>query len=397
MNQNLPINIAQLIPSLQSGGVERGVVDIANETKERGFKPIVISSGGVLVNRLTRLKIEHIKLNVASKNPLIIILNIKKLVDLIQKYQIRILHVRSRAPMWSAYFACKITKTTLISTVHGTYSLKGFGFKRFFLKKIYNSIMLKSDSIIAVSNFIGNYIFENYTKENHKFFDQKILREKTAVIARGADIKYFNSDNVTKGQILQFYKKWHIDESKQIILMPARFTSWKGHEFLINSLSLVKEDYLCLMVGSSHGHEDFVKRIEKLITQKGLESKIRNLGLCQDMVLAYAISNIVVCPSIRPEAFGRIPIEAGSSKRIIIATNIGGALETVIDGKTGFLVEPNNYEQLADRISKCLNLSNKEIKEMTDAGRKNVEENFSNYKMCKSVIDLYQKFIDNDN
>ena len=257
--------------------------------------------------------------------------------------------------------------------------------------------MLKSDAIIAVSNFINNYIFENYPKKGHKFLSPQTLKKKTTIIARGADIDYFNSDNITHRQILDFYQKWHIDESKKIILMPGRFTSWKGHEFLINALSKVKEDYLCLMVGSSHGHEDFVKRIENQITQKGLNSKVRNLGLCEDMVLAYAIANIVICPSTRPEAFGRIPIEAGSSKRIIIASKIGGALETVIDGKTGFLVEPNNDEQLADRISKCLNLSNKEIKQITDAARKNVEENFSNQKMCGSTIDLYQKFIDNDN
>lgn len=378
----------QILPGLQSGGVERGVIDIAKALKKSDFEPIVVSKGGILVYQLREAGIVHIELPVHSKNPLTIYSNNKKIAKLIAEYHVDIVHVRSRAPMWSTYFACKKTHTKLVATVHGTYSLNLFGWKIFPLKRIYNALMLKADEIIAVSGFIKDYLIKNYQK-NHL----TSLADKIVTIQRGAELGYFDYAKVSKNRIIDLSKKWHLPDDKKIILMPARFTAWKGHEFLIEALSQVKNDFFCVMIGSDHGHKKFRKRIENKIVEKNLVGKVQLCGICKDMPTAYAVSHLVVCPSVRAEAFGRIAIEAQASSRIIIATKIGGSLETIIDGKTGFLVEVGDVEKFAQLIDKALEMPKEEADEMGVAGRKNIEENFSNEKMCNETIKVYREVL----
>lgn len=385
MTENVKkITVMQLLPALENGGVERGTIDVAKALKKEGFEPIVVSNGGVLVYQLREAGITHITLPVNSKNPLKIFLNIERLVKIINEYKVDIIHVRSRAPMWSAYYASKKANVKLVATVHGTYSLKFLKWKNFSPKRIYNEIMLKADRIIAVSNFIKRYLSENYPGN---------FLEKVTVIQRGADLKYFNAKAVSNSRVIDLMKQWNLPEDKKIILMPARFTAWKGHEFLIESLSKVKNDFFCVMLGSDHGHKAYRKRIEQLIVKKDLAEKIRIVGLCKDMQTAYTISHFVVCPSVRPEAFGRVPIEAQASGKIIIATKIGGALDTVIDEKTGFLVEVGDTEKFAQLMDQALEMSKTEADEFGVAARKNIEENFSNEKMCRLTLDVYRELI----
>ena len=286
--------------------------------------------------------------------------------------------------MWSSYFACKKTATKLVATVHGTYSLKFWKWKIFPLKRTYNAIMLKADAVIAVSDFIKNYLSQNYSEYREA---------KTTVIQRGADLGYFNYAKVSKNRIIDLSKKWHLPDDKKIILMPARFTAWKGHEFLIEALTKVKSDFLCVMVGSDHGHKQFRKKLEGKIIDKKLEGKVRIVGVCKDMPTAYALSHLAVCPSVRAEAFGRIAIEAQASNRIIIATKIGGALETIIDGKTGFLVEVGDVEGFAKVIDQVLEMPKDEADKIGIDARKNVTDNFSNEKMCNETLKVYASLL----
>jgi glycosyltransferase involved in cell wall biosynthesis len=376
--------ILQIIPSLESGGVERGTIDIAKSLKKHNFIPMVASSGGVLTYDLKEAKIEHFEIDVKSKNPLTIFLNIKKIENIIRDKKIDLVHVRSRAPMWSAYYACKKTNTKLVSTVHGTYSLNFLSWKNFPLKKIYNSIMFRADAVIVVSNYIKNYLSRNY-KEN--------FTNSVEVIQRGVELQYFNQEKVSKNRVIDLIKKWNLPEDKKTILMPARFTSWKGHEFLIDSLTKVKNDFFCVMVGSDHGHKKYRKKIEQKIVRDNLASKVRIVDAFRDMPAAYRLCHFVVAPSVRPEAFGRIAIEAQASSKIIVATKIGGALETVIDEESGFLIEPFDTDALAKVIDKILEMPKEEIDKFGLAGRKNVEDNFSNDLMCQKTIEVYKSLL----
>jgi len=380
--------VMQILPSLQNGGVERGVVDLAKSLQENGFNPIIVSSGGLMVYQLREAKIQHICLNVNTKNPLAIIANIGKIADLIKVYKVDIVHARSRAPMISAYFACKKTKAKLISTVHGNYSLNGFYCKNFIFKRIYNAFMLKASRVIAVSEFIKDYLLKNYQP-----FTKESLVNKISVIQRGVDIKYFDFASISMRRKIALSESWNLPEDKKIILFPARITSWKGHEFLIESLSKVKSDFFCVFVGSDHGHKKFRKKIEQKIIKENLAGKIKFVGVCKDMPVAYAIANLVISASLRPEAFGRIAIEAQAMQKIIIATNIGGSLETIIDGKTGFLVEAGNVEKMAQLIDDALNLDASRSNQIRENARSHIEENFSSKKMCEETIKIYKEIL----
>lgn len=380
-SQKKPV-ILQILPALQSGGVERGTIDIALALKENDFTPLVASNGGILTHQLAKAQITHLTLPLHSKNPFIIYKNYQKLIKLIKEYQIDLIHARSRGPMWSAYFACKKTNIKLVATVHGTYSLNFLKWKNFFLKRIYNQIMLKADAIIAVSSFIKNYITQNYKID---------VEEKLTIINRGADLNYFNINNISSKRIENLITQFDISENQKIILMPARFTSWKGHEFTIEALSKINEDFLCVMIGSDHGHEKYRKKLETKIINNNLAGKIKIVGLCKDMPAAYALSDFVVFPSVRPEAFGRISIEAQACQKPVIATNIGGSLDTVINEKTGFFITPFDVENFANLIRKLLRMSKIELDKIGLNGRRNIEENFSNNQMCKKTINVYRE------
>lgn len=383
--------VMQILPALENGGVERGTIDIAKSLKKADFEPIVVSKGGVLVYQLREAGITHITLPVASKNPLTVFLNIKKIADLITKHKVDVVHVRSRAPMWSAYFACRKTGAKLVSTVHGTYSLNLGGWKVFLPKKIYNSVMLKADRVIVVSNFIKKYLLENYGEKGREVSSEIV--NKISVIQRGVDLRYFDPEKISQSRIVNLINAWHLPEDRKIILLPARFTTWKGHEFLIEALKKMQRDFCCVMVGSDHGHKAFRKRIEYLVVEAGLSGKVKVVGLCKDMPAAYALSHVVVSSSVKPEAFGRVAIESQAMKRVTIATNIGGALETIVDKKSGFLVDVGDSENLAKLLDEAIDFSEEQGHKIGDAARRNVEENFSNEKMCEQTLKIYRELI----
>lgn len=387
MSKTSQKTVLQIIPSLHSGGVERGVIDIAGELKKQDFIPLVASNGGKMVKDLENNDIKHIKLNLQSKNPLRIFLNIKKLKKIIKKHQIDIVHTRSRAPMISAYFACKDNPNVkMVTTIHGPYSTKLGNKTLSKLKTLYNSFMFKSDAIITVSNFIKEYSINNY----QHLFDQK-LEDKITTIPRGVDVKTFDPDIIPLPKTFDLAKKWGIEIGTKVILFPARITSWKGHELLIEALKNLKnDDYVCIFVGSSHGHGSFEEKIQKKIFDSNLDSKIKFLGNQKDMHIVYSLADIVISASTKPEAFGRVAIEGQAMKKITIATNIGGSLETIIDGKTGFLVRNKDPLDMASKIDNALRISQKEAKKIGENARQNILDNFTNKKMFDSTIQIYK-------
>ena len=377
--------IIQILPSLKSGGVERGTIDIALELAKNDANAIIISSGGSMISQIkNHPKITHIKINVASKNPIIIIANIFKICQIIKKYRANLIHVRSRAPAISAYFASKISKVPLIATIHGPYSIGNPPFDIF--KKFYNSFMLRADKIIAVSNFILNYIKENYD----------IDERKISVINRGVDLNYFNLANIDEKQVREVREKLQINKknNQKIIALPARYTNWKGHNLLIDAISQIKrDDFLCLFFGSDHGHENYKKRLQKKVKEMNLDKKIKIFGNVKNMPAALSICDIVISASIKPEAFGRVAIEAGAMGKIVIATKIGGSLHIINDGENGFLVDYKNCNQLKEKIEFVLDMNENERTKISKNAQKNIKDNFSNQQLFTKTLNIYKALL----
>ena len=379
------IKVLQVIPKLGYGGAETGCYDIAHYLPENGCESFIVTSGGELTKFVDKKKVKLIKLPVHSKNPLMILINTIFLVGIILFYKISIVHARSRAPAWSCLFATKLTRKKFVTTFHGTYNFSGK------FKKFYNSIMVRSDLIIAGSNFIFSHIKENYSeflKSTKKFL----------VIFRGINIDYFDSSTKLESDEKKLLQKWGINGKKKIILMPGRLTSWKGQELFIEAIKLVQvelgyEAFYAVILGSEQGRDLYKKKLIRLMEQHRLNNQIKFIEHCEDMALAYKVSDIVVSASIEPEAFGRVAVEAQSMEKLIIASNIGGSNETIVDGKTGILFESGDAKSLSKKIIKAITMDDTSIKLIGKEGRKNIIKKFNVEKMCFSTYSEYKRLL----
>ena len=379
------IKVLQVIPKLGYGGAETGCYDIAHYLPENGCESFIVTSGGELTKFVDKKKVKLIKLPVHSKNPLLILINTILLIGIILFFKISIVHARSRAPAWSCLFATKLTNRKFVTTFHGTYNFSGN------LKKFYNSVMVRSDLIIAGSNFIFSHIKENYSE----FLKSQ---KKFLVIFRGINVDYFDSSTKLENDEKNLLKKWNINDEKKIILMPGRLTSWKGQELFIEAINLVKielgyEAFHAVILGNDQGRDLYKKKLIRLTEQYHLTKQIKFIDHCEDMALAYKVSDIIVSASIEPEAFGRVAVEAQSMEKLIIASNIGGSNETIIDGKTGFLFKSGDAESLSKKIIHGLTMDETSINLMGKEGRNNIIKKFNVEKMCFSSYSEYKRLL----
>ncbi|WP_075484370.1 glycosyltransferase family 4 protein [Candidatus Pelagibacter communis] len=379
------LKVLQVIPKLGYGGAETGCYDIAHYLPENNCKSFIVTSGGELLKFVDKKKVKIFRLPVHSKNPLLILINALILIGIILINNISIVHARSRAPAWSCLFATKLTGRKFVTTFHGTYNFKNN------LKKFYNSIMTRSDLIIAGSNFIFSHIKQNYSK----YLNDK---KKLMVIFRGINVDYFDPTTKFESDEKKLLIKWNIEKDKKIILLPGRLTSWKGQEVFIEAINLVNielgyEAFYAVILGSDQGRDLYKKKLIRLSEQYRLVNQIRFIDHCKDMALAYKVSDIIVSASTEPEAFGRVAVEAQSMETPIIASNIGGSNETIIDEKTGFLFESENAKSLSQKILKLLYLDETLLKSIGTEGRKNIVKKFNVEKMCFSTYSEYKRLL----
>jgi glycosyltransferase involved in cell wall biosynthesis len=383
MSSNL--KVLQVIPKLGYGGAETGCYDLAHYLYENNCSSFLVTSGGELTKYIDKKKVKLIKLPVHSKNPILIFLNSIILVFIILFYNISIVHARSRAPAWSCLLATKITRRKFVTTFHGTYNFKNL------IKKFYNSVMVRADLIIAGSNFIFSHINQNYPK--YLKFKKKFL-----VIFRGINVDYFDPTTTIEIEENALIDKWKLKKDKKIILMPGRLTSWKGQEIFIDAINFVNKElgheaFYAVILGNDQGRDVYKKKLLRLSEQYRLNNQLKFIQHCKNMPLAYKISDIIVSASIEPEAFGRVSIEAQSMEKPIIASNIGGSNETIINNKTGFLFESGKPQALGKKIIEVLQLGETTLKSMGIEGRKNIIKKFNVEKMCFSTYSEYKKIL----
>ena len=379
------IKVLQVIPKLGYGGAETGCYDIAHYLAEKDCKSFIATSGGKLLKFVKKNKVKIFRLPVHSKNPILVFFNALILSLLILINNINIVHARSRAPAWSCYLACLITGRKFITTFHGTYNFKNK------IKKFYNSIMLRSKLTIAGSNFIFNHINENYSEYINK-------RKKLRVIFRGINLDYFNIKNISVLKKENLKKEWQISSGKFTILMPGRLTYWKGQEKFIEALNILVEDYnqsnfQSIILGSDQGRNVYKKKLVNLIQRYRLGQKIKLINHCKEMPLAYSLADVIVSASVEPEAFGRVAVESQAMSKIIVASDIGGSKETVVNKKTGFLYKHDDPRELAKYLNTVMELDQDALNFIGNEGRKNVTKKFDVESMCDSTLREYKKLL----
>ena len=382
---NAKLNVLQVIPKLGYGGAETGCYDIAHFLSENECGSFIVTSGGPLLKFIKKDKVKVLRLPVHSKNPLLILVNTLALALFIIFFKINIIHARSRAPAWSCYFASFLTRRIFVTTFHGTYNYKSN------IKRFYNSVMLRSKLTIAGSNFIFSHINENYN-------DYLAKEKKLRVIFRGINVDYFSAKNISLLKQEKLRQEWDLSSNKFTILMPGRLTYWKGQEKFIESLNILVEDYditnfQAIILGSDQGRKVYKKKLINLIQRYSLNKKIKFIEHCKEMPLAYSLADVVVSASIEPEAFGRVSVEAQSMGKPIIASNIGGSKETVLNKKSGFLYKHDDPRELAKSLNTVIQMSSDELKKMSNEGKKNITKKFNVETMCESNLKEYRKLI----
>jgi len=380
------IKVLQVIPSLGYGGAETGCYDLAHFLPERDSKSYIITSGGELLKFINKKKVKVFKLPVQSKNPILILLNSIFISLIILFYNINIVHARSRAPAWSCLLATKIMRRKFVTTFHGTYNYNNK------LKKFYNSVMVRSDLVIAGSNFIFSHISENYGE----FFSAN--KRKLLVIFRGINTNYFNPQKILPIKVEKFSKQHGIDRNKFIILLPGRLTYWKGQKIFIEAIKILTEknnisSFEAIILGGAQGRNVYKKQLLDLVQQHRLNKAIKFIDHCNEMPVAYSIANIVCSCSREPEAFGRVSVEAQSMQVPVIASDIGGSIETILKDKTGYLFKNKDPISLADYIISIMQKDYNSLKSIGIEGRKNVLRKFDVDKMCLRTFTEYKKLI----
>ena len=379
------LKVLQVIPKLGYGGAETGCFDIAHYLFENNCSSFLITNGGPLTKFINKKKVKYIKLPVNSKNPIIMLLNTILISVIVFFYNIDIIHARSRAPAWSCFLASKITRKKFVTTFHGTYNFKSK------IKKFYNSVMLRSDLVIAGSNFIFSHIKENYKEYLNN-------SKKFLVIFRGINIDYFDASTTFTEDEDKLFKSWNLEVEKKTILLPGRITEWKGHEMFIEAMNKINiqlghKSFKAVILGSDQGRDLYKKKLIRLVEQYRMNDQIKFVDHCENMPLAYKISDLIVSTSIEPEAFGRIAVEAQSMEKPIIASNLGGSKETIVNNKTGILFDAGDSDDLSKKIIEFFNFDKSTIEQMGKEGRKNVSAKFNVEKMCFSTYSEYKKLI----
>lgn len=378
MKHNKPV-ILQLLPTLVSGGVERGTIDVANALYEQGMTPLVASNGGPLVERLEASGARHITLPIHKKNLFVMLRMVGAIEELCKTEGVDIIHARSRVPAWAGYFAAKRLGIPFITTFHSYHSHKTA------LKRFYNGVMGKGAHVIAISHFMKAHMMDVYG----------IAERKITIIPRGTDIDYFNPDRVSKEDREHLRDVWGVPKEKRLILVPGRLSRKKGQRYLLNALAALDSSiYHCVFLGQFTGHGRYLKQVQKLIDR--YELPVTFQSHTDDMATAYAASDVVIYPSIIPEAFGRVPSESQAMRRPVITLNHGGAAETVQHNQTGLLVPPKDIKAMTHAVKQLLDATLEENMAMGEKGRAYISKHFSLEGMTQSTLAIYNSVLSRD-
>ncbi len=370
--------VLQVVPRLVTGGAERGTVDIAVAVAEAGGTSLVASEGGPMEYELRRARVAHVKLPLASKNPVVMRRNVERLVQLIEEHDVDIVHARSRAPAWSAAAAAKRSGRHFVTTFHGTYNF-GNAFKR-----RYNAIMARGERVIANSEFIAKHVRDNY----------KVDPARVRVVRRGIDMQRFEPEKVSAERVVQLAKRWRLPDGVPVVMLPGRLTRWKGQTLMIEALTRLGEtELLCVLVGSDQGRSAYRAELERLIARHGLASRVFLPGQCDDMPAAYMLADVVVSASTEPEAFGRVVSEAQAMGRPVVASDHGGVREQVLQNRTAFLFAPGDAAALAAAVRKALALDAAARERLAGEARAHARANFDKRHMCAATLALYREIL----
>lgn len=375
--------LLQVTPELETGGAEQTTIDVAHAVVAQGGKALVATKGGRMAARLTADGGRLAQMPAQSKNPLVMLGNAARLIDLIRREKVSLVHARSRAPAFSALWAAHATKTPFVATYHGVYNAKSN------LKRWYNAVMTKGDLVIANSEYTRQHVIQEHG----------IPPEKVVAIPRGVDLSRFEPGMVGCERVRALAEAWGVpqDERRLKVLLAGRLTRWKGQGLLVEAMALLKargEDRILLMLaGDDQGRKGYRAELTDAIAAAGLEDRVKLVGHCDDMPAAYLLADLAIAPSLEPEAFGRTAVEPQVMGRPVMAADHGATRETVVPGETGWLVKPGDAEAWANALMEACEAGAAKRQVMGQAARTRARRLYSVDAMCEATLDVYARVL----
>jgi glycosyltransferase involved in cell wall biosynthesis len=373
-----PPVVLQVLPSLITGGVERGTIEITQAVAEAEGIALVASAGGPMVASVQRAGGRHFTLPLQSKDPFTIWRNAARLEILIRAENVSLVHARSRAPAWAAWLACQRTGAHFVTTYHGVYG-EDLPFKR-----RYNAIMASGEIVIAASHYVAQVVQRRH----------KVDAARIRVIPRGVDPLVFNPDTISPDRVVRMAQVMRVPDGMLTVVMPGRLTAWKGQAVLLQAIArLARRDVCCVLVGSDQGRTKYTRELEKIGESLGIGDRVRIIGQVEDIPATLMLSDVVVHASTQAEAFGRVVIEAQAMGRPVIATDLGGPSETVRHGVTGWLTRPGDVDNLARALEEALSMDAWARIALGDRARASVLDGYTLRAMRDATLDVYEEVL----
>ncbi len=383
MQGKAKLAVLQVTPALDAGGVERTTIEIAEALTRAGGSAVVASRGGRLEAELTAAGGRLVSMPLDSKNPLTMLANIGRIERLARKERVSVIHARSRAPAWSAWFAARRLGLPFVTTYHGVYNGASG------LKKFYNSIMARGDVVIANSDYTRAHVLKVHGTDPGRVVS----------IPRGVDLHRFDPARVDAARVADMRGLWGVapGDTRPIVLAPARLTKWKGQQVLIEAAARIERERpgtaLYVIAGDSQGRAEYVSDLHDLARKLGIEEQVRIVGHLVDMPAALMAAQVAVFPVTDPEAFGRAAVEAQAMGAPVIASALGGYTETIVDGDSGFLVPPGDAGKLATKIERVLALSPDQRRQMGQRGATRVRARYSVAALQAATLGVYERLL----
>lgn len=377
-------SLLQVVPELETGGAEQTALDIAHAVVMRGGRAFVATRGGRMTARLEADGGRLAQMPVQTKNPLVMLGNAARLIDLIRREKITLVHARSRAPAFSALWAAHATGVPFVATYHGIYNAKSG------LKRWYNAVMTKGDLVIANSD---------YTRD-HVLAEHKVAADRVVSIPRGVDLVRFDPRKVTPARVQALRDLWELPgaESRTVFVLGGRITRLKGHLTIVEAAARMKaqgrSDFLILFVGDDQGRVDYRHDVESAIHAAGLDDNVRLVGHCDDMPAAYRLADFALLPSTQPESFGRTAVEPQAMGRPVLVADHGGARETVVEGETGWRLPPGNADAWARGLIEAMDTDPFRRRAMGEAGLNRAKKLYSVEAMCEATLGVYARILE---
>jgi len=365
--------ILQILPALEAGGVERGTLEVAEAILAEGWRALVASAGGRLVPELAALGAQHATLPLTAKSAWAIWRNAAALTRLARGSRASLLHARSRAPAWSARLAAWRLGLPFVTTWHGTYSegLPG--------KRLWNSVMGSGDRVIAISRFIAAHMEA-----------RGVPPARIRVIPRGVDLRRFDPARVDPARVAAQRAAWRVAPGEATLLLPGRLTRWKGAPTAILALARLEAPATLVLAGDAQGRRGYAAELQALAASAGVGGRVRIAGHVADMPAALLAADLVLHCSTQAEAFGRVVTEAQAMARPVLAADLGGPVETVVEGATGWRVPPGDPVALAAAIRHALAMPEEERRALGERARAGVPTLDA---MQRLTLDVYRELL----